>query len=405
MGGLPPVFWVLWSTTLINRLASFVGVFLALYLRQLRGLDEAQTGLIVGLWGLGCIPGAPLGGVLTDRVGRRFTMVLGMALGGASVAAIALTRDPILLAVLCFVGGGLQQLAFPAYNAAVADVVPPGDRPRAYGLIYWAANVGFAFGYFVAGLVPMAHIPWLFLADAGTTFACAALVAWKIPETRPAVPVHEPMLRGLARVFQDRAYVGFVVLHVAALTVFLQFSLALPLDMADHGSGSQRFALLMGLNCLGVVVLQPWLQPLLRRYDPSTLLAVMAALFGAGYGLDAVVSTYPMYLVGAAFWTVGEVVGFPAASALVAGLSPLALRGRYQGVFSMVWGTAATLSPVLGGLTMHRLGAPTLWWLCLAVGLGVSAGHLLSADARRRRLGEVAAAEPPGGQVAASQAS
>jgi MFS family permease len=395
------VFWVLWSTTLINRMASFVGVFLALYLRQLRGLDEAQAGLVVGLWGLGCIPAAPLGGVLTDRVGRRFTMILGMALGGAAVAAIALTRDPVLLAVLCLVGGGVQQLAFPAYNAAVADVVLPDDRPRAYGLVYWAANVGFGFGYFVAGLVPMAHLPWLFLADAGTTLACAALIAWKLPETRPAVPVHEPMLRGLARVFQDRTYVGFVLLHVAALTVFLQFSLALPLDMADHGSGSQRFAVLMGLNCLGVVVLQPWLQPLLGRCDPSKLLAAMAALFAIGYGLDAVVSTYPMYLLGAAFWTVGEVVGFPAASALVAGMSPLALRGRYQGVFSMVWGAAATLSPVLGGQAMHRFGAPTLWWLCLAAGLGVSGGHLLAAGPRRRRLAEVAAAEPaPGAAVA-----
>jgi len=393
VGGLPPVFWVLWSTTLINRLASFVGVFLALYLRQLRGLDEAQAGLVVGLWGLGCIPGGPLGGVLSDRLGRRSTMVVGMALGGLAVAAIALARDPVLLAVLCFVGGGLQQLAFPAYNATVADVVRPDDRQRAYGLIYWAANVGFGFGYFVAGLVPMIHLSWLFLADAGTTLACAALVAWKIPETRPAVPVHEPVLRGLARVFQDRAYLGFVLLHVAALTVFLQFSLALPLDMADHGSGSQRFALLMGLNCLGCVLLQPWLQPLLARFDPSKLLAVMAALFGIGYGLDAVVSTFPMYLLGAAFWTVGEVVGFPAASALVAGMSPLALRGRYQGVFSMVWGTAATLSPVLGGQVMHRLGAPALWWLCLATGLTVAAGHLLSADARRRRLSEVSAAD------------
>jgi MFS family permease len=394
VGGLSPVFWVLWTTTLVNRLASFVGMFLALYLRQLRGFDEAQAGLIVGLFGLGSVPAAPLGGMLTDRIGRRATMLASMVLGGLAVVALALVREPVLLAGLAFACGAFQQLAFPAYNAALADVTPQEDRSRAYGLVYWAANLGLAVGFVIAGLVPMRHMAWLFLADAGTTFVCAALVYAKIPETRPAGIVHEPMLRGMVRVLEDRAYLGFVLLQIAALAVFLQFTLALPLDMADHGVGSQRFSVLMALNCLGVVALQPWLTPLLRRFDPSRLLAASAVLFSVGYGLNAVVSTFPLYLVGAAFWTVGEVVGFPAASTLVAGMSPAALRGRYQGIFSMVWGVAWTLAPVLGGQLMHRAGAPVLWWLCLGTGLLVAGGHLLGAGARRRRLAEVAAAEP-----------
>lgn len=384
------MYWLLWSTTLINRLASFVGMFLALFLRQ-RGFDPAQASLVVAMWGLGSIPASPLGGVLTDRVGRRITMLAGMVLGGLTVVAIALVRDLPLLAGLCLVGGALQQLVFPAYNAAVADVVAPADRTRAYGLVYWAANLGLAIGFFVAGLVPTEHMTWLFLADAGSTLVCAGLVAWRLPETRPAHVAHEPMLRGLARVLGDRAYLGFVLLHVLALTIFIQFTLALPMDMADHGVGSRRFSVLMALNCLGVVALQPWLAPLLRRFDPSRLLAASAALFGIGYGLNAVVSTFPLYLAGSAFWTVGEVVGFPAASALVAGMAPAALRGRYQGIFSMVWGTAWTLSPILGGQVMHHLGARTLWALCLALGLLVAAGHLAAAPARRRRLAEVAA--------------
>lgn len=399
MGGLSPVFWVLWTSTLVNRMASFVGLFLALYLRELRGLDEAAAGWFVGLWGLGSIPAASLAGLLADRVGRRATMLLGFVTGGLATAAIAVVRDPVVLGALCFFGGGLLQLVYPASNAAIADVVPPEDRRRAYGLVYWAANLGFGFGFFVAGLVPTRHIPVLFLADAATSLACAAIVAWKVPETRPAIRSHEPMLGGLARVFADRAYLGFVLLHVVALTIFVQFSLALPLDMADHGVGSQKFALLMALNCLGVVAIQPALQPLLRRVDPSWLLAACSALFAVGYGLNALVSTFPLYLAGAAFWTVGEVVGFPAASALVAAMSPLELRGRYQGVFSMVWGTAWTVAPIMGGQIMHRAGARVLWWLCLAAGLAVAVGHLFTARSRALRVAEVNAAEAGAGAV------
>jgi MFS family permease len=376
---------------LINRMANFVAIFLALYLRQQHGFNEAQAGWVVGLWGLGSTIAAPYSGSLTDQVGRRNTMLLGLVLGALSVIAIAFATDPILLTILSFIGGATQQCFFPSSNAAVADLVPPQDRQRAYGLIYWAMNLGLTFGFSVGGLVPSRWLFWLFLADAGTTLICAGLIAWKVPETKPQGILPEPVFEGLARVAKDRVYVGFSGLHMLALVVFTQFQLALPLDMAHHGVTSQGFSWLMAFNCLGVVLLQPWLTPMLRRVDPSKLLAVSALLFGIGYAANVFVSTLPMYLVGAAFWTVGEVVGFPSASTMVANLAPRAMRGRYQGVFSMVWGLAMGISPILGGNVMHRFGASSLWWSCLVLGTLVAAGHLSAARARRARTVELEA--------------
>ena len=53
------------------------------------------------------------------------------------------------------------------------------------------------------------------------------------------------------------------------------------------------------------------------------------------------------------------ITGSIAAAAVVANLSPPALRGRYQGAFSMSWGVAFTIAPVLGGEVLTRAGAPT----------------------------------------------
>jgi MFS family permease len=391
VGGLSPVFWVIWWSTLVNRLASFVGVLLALFLREEHGFTKGGAGWVVGLWGIGGTMAAPLAGTLTDSLGRRATMLLGLVLGGLSVVGIALVGNPIALVVLSFAGGATGQLFFPAANAAVADVVPPADRRRANGHVYWAVNLGLGVGFFVAGLVPKPLMAWLFLADAATTFLCAGLIAWKVPETRPAVVEHEPALKGLARVLEDRVFLGLMVLHVLALIVFTQFQLALPLDMDDHGVG-QQFAWLMSFNCIGVVLVQAWLTPLLRRVDASRLLAASALLFGVGYAANVFATTLPLYLLGVCFWTVGEVVGFPAASALVQDLAPVELRGRYQGAFSMVWGTGMGLSPIIGGYTMQYLGAHFLWWSCLAAGTAVAVGHLLAAPARRRRLVELGVA-------------
>src|SRR5687768_16613189 len=48
-------YWVLWLGALINRLGSFVMPFLAIYLTEERGLERAQAGSIIALFGAGAL--------------------------------------------------------------------------------------------------------------------------------------------------------------------------------------------------------------------------------------------------------------------------------------------------------------------------------------------------------------
>jgi len=385
-GGLPPVFWTLWAGMLVNRLASFVITFLALYLVHDRGFSKDAAGRVVAIYGLGLLLAGPLGGALADRVGRRATMLFGLLAGGTCVATLGFVRDPTTITVLAFLAAVSGDVYRPAAQAAVADVVAPADRARAYGLIYWAVNLGWAISLSVAGFVAERSMLALFLADAFTSFSFAAIVSSRIPETLPPGHVRGPPLHGLMRVFRDRAYVTFLALHLAVLVVFTQFQLAAPLDYADHGVGPVAFSLLMALNGVLVVVLQPLVAPRLQDFDGARVLALSTLLVGVGYGMNVFAGSIPAYVVGAVLYTVGEVLGFPVASSIVADLAPPDLRGRYQGAFSMIWGMAFTLSPLIGGEVLHRWGGRTLWLGCLAVCLVIALGHLAAGPARRRRL-------------------
>jgi len=386
IGGLEPVFWILWWGTLVNRLANFTVTFLAMYLMQKRGFSAATAGRVVALYGLGGTLASPLGGVLADRLGRRATMLSGLTLSALSVGLLPFAQAPIILAGLASLAGASSQIYHPAVSAAVADVVPLPDRRRAYGLLYWAINMGLTLGYAVASVVASRNLSALFLADAATTLVCAALIAAVVGETRPEGLSPESVMAGLRLVFSDAVFLVFLGLHLIALVVFTQWQLALPLDLARHGFAPGTFASLMAFNCMGVVLLQPWLTPLLRRFEGAHLLATSALLFGAGFGVNAFAIHLPLYLLGVTLWTVGEVVGFPVASTLVADLAPASLRGRYQGAFSMVWGLAFTLSPIAAGELLDHAGARALWGLCFAAGATIAAGHLAAAGPRRRRL-------------------
>jgi MFS family permease len=389
VGGLPRVFWTMWWGLIVNRLASFVIAFLSLYLVRDRGLAPAEAGRVLALYGIGFTVAGPLGGLLADRLGRRTTMIAGLLCGAGSVGALAFSRSPALLAIFTFLCAATGDMYRPAMSAAVADVVPPADRPRAYGLVYWAVNFALSVGLVIGGLVAEKSFIALFLADAGTSIAAALIVFFRVPETRPSGLVHEPALRGLLRVVEDRPYLSFLALHLAALSVFVQWQLALPLDMSAHGLGPSAYAFLMAVNCAGVVVLQPLITPRVARMDAASMLALSAALFGLGYGVNAIGGGLAVYSLGTALWTVGEVIGFPVASTVVANLSPAHLRGRYQGAFSMCWGIAFTIAPLGAGEILQRFGSRTLWLVCFAVALAVSFGHLATAKQRRKRLADL----------------
>jgi MFS family permease len=140
-----------------------------------------------------------------------------------------------------------------------------------------------------------------------------------------------------------------------------------------------------------VVVLQPLIAPRLPHYDGARVLALSTLLVGLGYGMNAFAGSMPAYLAGTLLYTTGEVLGFPVASAIVADLAPPELRGRYQGAFAMVWGTAFTLSPLLGGEVLHHLGGRVLWLGCLGVCLLTAVGHLAAGPSRRARLRAITA--------------
>jgi MFS family permease len=401
LGGLSPVFWTLVAGMFVNRLASFVVTFLALYLVRERGFSAGEAGRVVALYGAGALVAGPLGGTLADLAGRRATMLLSLTTGAAMVAAIGFLRSPAWLALFTFLAAATNELYRPAMSAAIADVVPPGDRARAWGITYWAINLGWSFGLALGGLLAEVSFVALFLADAASSLVFAVIVARRVPETRPrGGEVHSP-LAGLALVLRDGPFVVFLLLTLAALVVFVQFQLALPLDMDRHGLGPAVFGTLVSLNGVAIVLLQPLSAMFLRVRESARFLATSCLLVGLGYGVNAlagILPALPVYLGGVLLWTLGEIIGFPVAAAVVADLAPADLRGRYQGAFSMAWGVAFTLAPLLGGAVLSGLGGTALWLGCLALGAAVAAGHLAAAGPRRRRLAldaVRAAAEPP----------
>ncbi|NBD13724.1 MULTISPECIES: MFS transporter [Corallococcus] len=397
-GGLPRTYWVLWVGTFVNRLGSFVAPFLALYLTRERGFSVEQTGFIVALNGAGTVLAAPLGGMLADRVGRRLTLAGGLWLGSGAMLFIGFSETPGRIAVAAFFLGILGDLYRPAVSAAVADLVPPKDRARAYGMLYWVINLGFAIALPLAGLLAGLGYRLLFVADAATTFVYGCCVWAFVPETRPQVArdslAARSTLGDLLTPFRDGVYLSFCLPVFALALLFFQSTMSLPVTLSARGLSPADYGLVMAVNGVLIVALQPFVTRVVGRMRRSTALALAGVLTGVGFGLHALPAGVPWAMTAVAVWTLGEMAQSPVAPSVVADLAPPELRGSYQGAYHMMWGLASSVAPALGGAMLGHAGANALWAVCFGVGMTAAAWHLAIAGARRRRV-EVLRTERP----------
>ncbi|MEH0842679.1 MFS transporter [Micromonospora sp. CPCC 205711] len=399
-GGLPRTFWYLWTGTLINRLGSFVLVFLAIYLTRERGFSASQAGLVLGLWGVGGAVGTTIGGTLADRWGRRPTLLTAHLGAATMMLALGFARELPTVAAGALLLGLFAEAARPAFGAMMIDVVPEKDRLRAFSLNYWAINLGFACAAVLAGFAAQAGYLLLFVVDAATTVITALIIFTRVRETRVAAAPTAQQGAGAPRgalrtILTDRVYLGFVVLNLFGALVFLQHISMLPIAMGDSGLSPATYGSVIALNGVLIVVGQLFVPRLIRGRSRSHVLALASVVMGVGFGLTAFADAAWFYGLTVLIWTLGEMLNSPSNSTLIAELSPAALRGRYQGVFSLSWQVAAAVGPVLGGLVREQRGNATLWLACAAIGGLMAVAHLVSGPARERRAAQLRVPRQP----------
>jgi MFS family permease len=90
----------------------------------------AQAGAVIAIAGGVGIVGAPLGGTLTDRIGRRPTLLIALAGAGAGFIAYGALSSLLAVALLSPFWGITSDLESPAISAAIADVVQRNSGPK-----------------------------------------------------------------------------------------------------------------------------------------------------------------------------------------------------------------------------------------------------------------------------------
>lgn len=388
--GLPPTYWLIWTGTLINRLGGFVIPFLTLYLTVQRQIPVSQAALMVSLFGAGSFIAQLTGGELTDRLGRRPVMLMSFFITPIFMVTLGFAENLMPISISTFLVGFFTDLYRPAVGAAIADLVPPEARTRAYGYNYWAINLGAAVAPLLAGLIAEINYLTLFIADALTTAVFGLIVLFGIRETRPPEAQQGSNISLSKRMSQlKRAPIllWFSFLALFFGMIYMQGNVTLPLDMQANGLGPRQYGTAIAMNGLLIILVTIPVSNMAANWPRFETIAVSTLLLGLGFGYTALASTLPFYMLSVAIWTIGEIAGTAVGPAIIADLSPPDLRGLYQGIFGSAWGLSFFFGPLAGGWVYEHLGKDTLWLGCLLLGIAIAFGFLLlSRKARRKEI-------------------
>ena len=388
--------------TLINRLGTFLQIYLVLYLTK-KGFSVTDAGIALGAYGAGSVAGVLLGGSICDLVGYRWTIVGSM--GGAGLLTALIVHLPNLPAVIVVAAaiGVAAQASRPATAALIVDLTPEKQHVMVFAVYRLAFNLGTIAGPLLGALLISYSYELMFYGDAVTSIGFA-LLALTLPHS--AVPTDSPGTADPGRpgtsyraVLKDLRYLLFMLALLLNAVVYIQSTAVLPLQVTASGHTASFYAALLSLNALVVACLELPFTKFVQRIHSRLAVALGIGLVGVGMNLYLAGPAIAMFVVATLVWTVGEMTGTPTASAYPGSVAPAGMRGRYiaGATFSMQMGYA--IGPTLG-TAVWAVWPAGVWWMCgmLTVVAVFAALVGMTGPAARRPAGEPAAQEQPAGR-------
>jgi MFS family permease len=386
LAALPPPARLLVIGTFVNKLGTFILPYLTLVLQREFRLKPAQVGLLMAAQGVGSLAAILTGGLLTDGLGRRLTLML--SLFGSGTLAIGMGLAPSLsVFVPLLVGFGfLADLYRPAASALIADVLPSEHRAVGFAGLRAAVNLGFSFGVVMGGLI--ADWSWrvLFYADGLTTVLFGAIVYRFIKETRPARQRAGEAATPVPSPWRDGVFLQLALTSFAFSMALYSFLTVLPLTVTlSAGYPAAVYGALMAVNGGAIAAFEMSIVNALRRFRRLRVAAIGLAVTGLGFALTGAVMHWAWFLVCILVWTTGEILTGPQQTAFVADWAPPEARGRYLSVYQATWSLSVIVNPLVL-LPLHARLPESVFWPVLALVTVPSAWLLSRLDRKVDRM-------------------
>lgn len=322
------------------------------------GASSLHLGLLMATFSLMQFICAPYWGTLSDRVGRRPVLLVGLGGYVLSFVIMALANDLWVLFLARVVGGGLSSATLPTALAYIGDTTSHRDRGSGMGLMGAAMGLGMIFGPAIGGGLAAFGITAPFFFSAGLTALVFAFAYFALPESLAdkgcaggarggmGVRLQEIVfaLRGqLAAYYLVSFIVSFGMANLEGIFAFFAK------DRLGYGPTEMGIIFVI-MGIIGVLVQGVAVGHSINRLGEERVLRIGLVLGAVGFFLLTLVWDMPSLLVAVAIQGVGIGVLRPATSSLLSKRATLG-QGATMGLQGSFDSLGRVVGPVWGGFT------------------------------------------------------
>jgi predicted MFS family arabinose efflux permease len=365
------------STAVMSGLLAYLGVW------AVKGLGASSTA--VGFMYLSyavCTSLAELlGGSLSDRIGRRRTMVLSWLTQAVFAVLLTVVGHSVFFGILIVIFAVVAgSPAAAASSAAVADATTESDRETGYAQSRIMFNLGGVVGPPLAGLLLLSH-HWapLFASVSLFSLAAALVARFKIPEHTRSPRQHRH--RAQLSFLRDRRFGLLLLSNGLGFFVYETFAVVLPVvAVTSFKLSPSLWGLIVAINPITVVLLQSRMTQATRHLSIAVKLGVASIFMGMPFLLLLIFRNIIGIIAVVVLLVIGEMLWAPTSQALAANLAEPGQVGAYMGAFRGTGQASLGLAPLIV-LHLYNIGPSVTWFsvagLALLGGLaGVFAGSV-----------------------------
>jgi MFS family permease len=335
--------------------------FLALHL----GASATATTMAMGCYSLGQFIASPFWGRLSDRVGRKPILIIGLLGGAMSYVLLSQAQNIESLAAIRLFGGLMAGNVGAAF-AAAADLADDKTRARNMGFLGAAVGLGFiagpALGAFLIGHQPDSNSfsqACLISAALAATAALAAVLLFRESLPKEARrPVDAPRVRRTALLLTRptlQRFIGVMLVMITAQAL-MEATFGLWADATLQWGPRQVGWALAGLG-VGAVLLQGGgAGRASRTIGERTTLIIGLGLLVAGFGGMAVAHSETLLIVSLIVLVAGIGFATPALNSLIAQQAELGERGAVMGLSQSASALGRVIGPMCAGAIFDAFG-------------------------------------------------
>ncbi|WP_085446540.1 MFS transporter [Magnetofaba australis] len=328
--------------------------------------SPAEIGWLMAIYSLMQFLCAPLWGGLSDRIGRRPVLIIGLFGSALSYLIYGLAESFTILMISRAVAG-VMGANIAAAQAAMADLTPPEKRAQGMGIIGAAFGLGFVVGPALGGLLSQHGAGAAPLAAAAVTLLNAIAAIFLLAETKQAGGEnrgrpHPLSLEPWRTAGRYPAALALCLLGGLYVTLFASFEVVLPLWAQEVMAWREPQAmyeagkLFAYVGIVMVLVQGGLVRRLAPKLGEKKLTRIGIILVFVGWLLLGMASDYAMLLGSLALTAVGAGLVNPGLSSLVSLNTNAEHQGVMMGLFQSMSALGRVLGPLWGGFAFAPFG-------------------------------------------------